>query len=130
MAHIEVPDPVASKINLLAKAWQVTPGQAVGRLIEEFESDLQDEAGAKRPLQPQIAVHAEYQGTRIEGVFDRTDRSLAIVSGPAAGRRFNTPSAAAIAVVTELNPAVNPNRNGWGFWTVTETGSRLQSVRY
>ena len=35
----------------------------------------------------------------------------------------------AIAVVTGLHPEVNPNRNGWSFWTITATGKRLQSIR-
>ena len=35
----------------------------------------------------------------------------------------------AIEVVRSINPDVNPNRNGWYVWTVTDTGQPLQSLR-
>jgi len=130
MAQLEVSDSVAAKLALLAKAWQVSPGGAVQRLLEEFESDLNDEPIVPGLVQKRVLVHVDYQGTHVEGIYDRGDRSLTITSGPDRGRRFASPSAAAIAVVSALNPAIHPNRNGWSFWTVTATGNRLQSVRY
>jgi hypothetical protein len=130
MAQIEVSDSVAAKIALLAKAWRVSHGGAVQRLLEEFESDLRDEPVDPGLVGKQIPVHVDYQGAHVEGVYDRNDRSLTITSGPALGRRFPSPSAAAIAVVSALNPGIHPNRNGWSFWIVTATGNRLQSVRY
>jgi hypothetical protein len=130
MAQIDVPDSVAAKIALLAKAWRVSQGGAVRRLVEEFESDLHDEPVDPGVVGKQIPVHADYQGAHVEGTYNRTDRSLTITSGPALGHRFPSPSAAAIAVVSALKPGINPNRNGWMFWIVTATGNRLQSVRY
>ena len=65
----------------------------------------------------------------MEAQYDPRSSSLKVTAGPAAGRRFKSPSAAAIAVVSELNPHVHPNRNGWSFWTITATGKRLQSIR-
>jgi hypothetical protein len=32
-------------------------------------------------------------------------------------------------VVKHYKPGVDPNRNGWGFWTVSETGEWLQALR-
>jgi hypothetical protein len=130
MVAIDVSEAVSSKIKLLAKAWRVTPGVAVQRLVEEFESDLEAVGDDAFSADGRVKVHSDYQGTRTGGVYDRADRSLLITSGACQGRRFSTPSAAAIAVVSALNPGVNPSRNGWGFWIVDETGQRLQSVRY
>jgi hypothetical protein len=53
---------------------------------------------------------------------------VSIPSGPGRGE-YDTPSGAAVGVVKALNPHVNPNRNGWSFWTVTATGNLLQSIR-
>ncbi|MFY1578933.1 hypothetical protein ACN26Z_29005 [Verrucosispora sp. WMMD703] len=46
------------------------------------------------------------------------------------GKTFRTPSEAARAVVSALRPGVSPQRNGWTFWTITETGQPLQTVRH
>src|SRR5215208_3347549 len=95
---------VFKKVALLAKAWRLTPGEAVGRLVEEFESDIRD-AGPPSPITGRhVRVHAEYHGTRVEGIYDRAQRTLSITSGPGAGKQFGSPSAAAIFVVTQLNP--------------------------
>jgi len=126
---LDVPALVYEKVVLLAKAWRLTPGEAVGRLLAEFES-AGDGAGSPSTPGRQIPVSANYHGTRVDGIYDRADRSLTITSGPGAGTRFGSPSAAAVAVVAAVNPGVNPNRNGWGFWVVGATGKRLQSVRF
>ena len=131
MVAIDVRRGAAAKIRLLARAWKITEGEAVDRLLDEFEagSGLASPV-AGRAADPQlVAVHAEYQGVRVRGFYDTSSRSLEITEGPGATRRFRTPSAAAIAVVSAVNPSVNPNRNGWSFWTVTATGKRLQSIR-
>jgi hypothetical protein len=60
--------------------------------------------------------------------YDPSSRTVTIPSGPGRGE-YETPSGAAVAVVHALNPHVNPNRNGWSFWTVTATGQLLQSIR-
>lgn len=127
MITIDVGHGTAAKIGLLARAWNVTPGEAVERLLQEFEAG----SSPAPPVadQQMVVVHAEYQGVRVRGLYDTLSRSLEITEGPAAGRRFKTPSAAAIAVVSAVNPAINPNRNGWSFWTITADGKRLQSIR-
>jgi hypothetical protein len=130
MVTIDVSEAVAVKIKLLAKAWRVSPGVAVQRLVEDFESDLDAVGDDAFSAGGRVNVHSDYQGTRTAGIYDRADRSLLITSGACEGERFSTPSAAAIAVVSKLNPGVNPSRNGWAFWVVDETGQRLQSVRY
>lgn len=128
MANILVGDRTASEIGLLARAWGVTEGEVVDRLLDEFRSgralvpDLPSDDNS-------VAVHAVYRGMRVEGMYSPASSALTITKGPEADRKFRTPSAAAIAVVSALNPSVNPNRNGWSFWTITSTGKRLQAIR-
>jgi hypothetical protein len=75
-----------------------------------------------------VEVHAIYEGRRVDAYYDPSSRVVTIPSGPGHGE-YETPSGAAVAVVHAINPLVNPNRNGWSFWTVTATGQLLQSIR-
>ncbi|RUP64633.1 hypothetical protein SSPNP10_28350 [Streptomyces sp. NP10] len=75
-----------------------------------------------------VAIHAVYEGQRVDAYYDPLSRVVRIPSGPGRGE-YETPSGAAVAVVHVLNPHVNPNRNGWNFWTVTAIGRLLQSIR-
>ncbi|MFJ4624663.1 hypothetical protein [Streptomyces sp. NPDC088812] len=131
-----MPDPYAvpldrtthTKLTLLADAWKTSPSEAVGRLIEHFW----DSPAAPVPPAPGsddgVAVHALYEGRRINGRFDPVSRSLTIPEGPGAGHH-RTPSGAASAVLHALKPGIRTNRNGWSFWTVDTTGDPLQSIR-
>jgi hypothetical protein len=76
-----------------------------------------------------VTIHAVYEGHRTRGVYEPATRRVTIVDGPLAARSFKSPSGAAIAVVSHYRPGVNPNRNGWSFWTVTDSGDLLQSLR-
>ncbi|MFK4693535.1 GmrSD restriction endonuclease domain-containing protein [Streptomyces pristinaespiralis] len=75
-----------------------------------------------------VEIHAVYEGRRVDAYYEPLSRVVRIPSGPGRGV-YETPSGAAVAVVHALNPHVNPNRNGWSFWTVTATGRLLQSIR-
>ncbi|MER7107770.1 GmrSD restriction endonuclease domain-containing protein [Streptomyces sp. NPDC000229] len=75
-----------------------------------------------------VEIHATYEGQRVDAYYDPASRVVRIPSGPGRGE-YETPSGAAVALVHALNPHVNPNRNGWTFWTVTATGRLLQSIR-
>jgi predicted nucleic acid-binding protein len=75
-----------------------------------------------------VEIHAVYEGRRVKGYYDPSSRTVTIPAGPGRGE-YGTPSGAAVALVQALNPHVNPNRNGWSFWTVTATGQLLQSIR-
>ena len=76
-----------------------------------------------------IDIHALYGGVRIDAAFDQSTRSVTIVSGALAGERYETPSGAAVAIVSHHRPDVDPSRNGWLFWSVSETGDPLSTVR-
>ncbi|WP_329283987.1 GmrSD restriction endonuclease domain-containing protein [Streptomyces sp. NBC_00691] len=75
-----------------------------------------------------IEVHAVYEGQSARAFYDPSSRVVTVHSGPGRGE-YESPSGAAVAVVRAVNPHVNPNRNGWSFWTVTATGNLLQSIR-
>ena len=129
MKQLEVADDVHEQVTLLAKAWNTSVSDALRRLLAVFR-------GAEEPSAPetsvakQEAVHAIYGGTRTDGLYDRVSHSLTITTGPLAGRTFSKPSGAAVALVQQHSPEVNPNRNGWSFWIVSRTGKRLQTIRY
>ena len=115
------------RLALLGRAWNVDVSGAVSRLLDEFE------AGAPSATTPaseeQVPVHAVYADQRVEGLFDRRTRRLRITSGPLADRTYRSPSGAAVAVVGMHNRSVSPNRNGWSFWLINETGELLQTLR-
>jgi len=129
MAKIEVAPSTASRLTLLASAWETTIDGAIGRLIDRLAAQPPSAAVEPSTTEGQVAVHAVYEGQRSDGLFDPATQSLRITAGPGAGKSFRRPSGAAIAVVQAVNPAVNPNRNGWSFWIVSSNGQALQTIR-
>ena len=126
MPQLMITDEVYQQITLLARAWDVSPSEAIRRLLSDFRNTEQEPAMEKAERE---AVHAVYAGSRTEGVFEVGTQALTITTGPLAGRTFSKPSGAAVALVQALSPGVQPNRNGWNFWVVSRTGQRLQSMR-
>ncbi|MDX3849148.1 hypothetical protein [Streptomyces sp. AK02-01A] len=127
-SNILVDDTTHAQITLLARAWNVTPGEAVRRLVEHFQQPSSVIQPSDVPAGRYVAVHAIYDGVRVPGLFDPTTQALTITEGPASGS-YRTPSGAAGAVLQALNPHVKPNRNGWGFWTIDSSGELLQTLR-
>jgi predicted CopG family antitoxin len=126
MKQLAVTDDVYDQVTLLARAWTTSASDVIRRLLGEFRSAEDDDAGAESE---HIAVHAVYAGSRTEGLYDPATMSLTITTGPLAGRTYTRPSGAAVALVAALSPGVNPSRNGWSFWVISKTGQRLQSIR-
>ncbi|WP_059007039.1 hypothetical protein [Streptomyces specialis] len=119
-------------IALLARAWDVSEGEAVRRLIKHFQRSpaAASPTAASAPGEARtVAVHAIYNGHRVSGLYDPATESLTITAGPATGH-YKSPSGAASAVLQALKPHVKPNRNGWSFWTVDESGELLQTLRH
>jgi hypothetical protein len=114
------------RLTLLARAWHVDLPNALRRVLDEFEGSGQEAAGTSAA---RVAIHAVYDGRRIDAMFDPASERVDITSGDLAGRSYRTPSGAAVEVVRTSNRSVNPNRNGWSFWTVSETGELLQTLR-
>lgn len=140
------PDFLAARRRMLANVLNellglpTYDGQAAHRDTDELPAD--EEVIAEEPAAPTLVgaevqelrteqgveIHAIYEGRRANSYYDPSSRTVTIPSGPGRGE-YESPSGAAVAVVRALNPHVNPNRNGWSFWTVTATGNLLQSIR-
>ena len=126
MVKIEVDRSTARSLEFAASIAGVTAGEVVARLVAQ--SSMPKEA-ATGSAPGKIAIHADYEGIRSNALFDAETERVDFVEGPLAGKSFKSPSGAAVAVVKHYKPDVDPNRNGWGFWTVTETGEWLQALR-
>jgi hypothetical protein len=110
------------QITLLARAWGITPAEAVRQLIRHYS----DPAPGTRP--DRVAVYAIYAQVRVEGTFDPANGSLTIAEGPGRGH-YKSPSGASAAVLRALNPDITPIRSGWVFWKIAATGESLATLR-
>jgi hypothetical protein len=128
METIELDSRTFRDLSLIAKARGLTPGQAVEFLIEEFSREASPRSVAGNEPEG-VKVYATYQGHRVEGVFNPRTGGLTVTSEPLAATWHRSPSGAAKAVVATLNPGVTPNRSGYDFWFVAETGMTLASIR-
>lgn len=127
MAEVKVSHHVYERLTLLAVAWEISEGEVVERLLNDFQKSGQRRQEPR--TDDRIRVHASYEGTQTDGLFDPASEVIEITSGPLAGKSFKSPSGAATAVVQAANPRVSPNRNGWSFWIRTDTGQMLQMSR-
>ena len=128
MGTIALPSSTHDRLRLVAAALGRSEAATVAELLDRLAGSGQSgpevgEAG------PGVPIYAKYEGRRVEASFDPDSEGVTITSGDLAGTHCKSPSRAAIEVVRSLNPSVNPNRNGWSFWTVSATGELLQSIR-
>lgn len=114
------------RLRLVGAALGMDESATVAELLRRMTASV-----AAPPLGDgtRVPIHAVYKSNRIEAEFDPGTESVTVTSGPLAGKAYASPSRAAIEVVRSINPKVQPNRNGWGFWLVTSTGRELQSIR-
>jgi hypothetical protein len=119
------------QVTLLAQAWELTPGQAVQRLVEHLRHPAlqQPATGDETVTRDHVPVHALYERTRITGQYHPGTRSLTITDGPATGA-YKSPSGAAMAVVKALRPDLTGNRSGWDFWRIDASGHHLRTLRH
>lgn len=126
----------AERLTLVAATLGMSKSSTVSWLLDRLGSSAADlESSNAQPIEdaasPWIPVHTVYRGQRVEAVFNVDTHLLCITSdGPLKGENFVKPSPAARAVIGWIAPDINPHRNGWGFWIVTETGEDLQGRRY
>lgn len=141
VGSVELDQSTDERLQLLAHAWRMSKADAVSRVLSEWmaigsepgavrqSGDRRHEAAQGATSDGHVDVYLEYDGVRSEGLFDPATEALRIVEGPLAGSFYKSPTGAAVAVVQHVNPSVNPSRNGWSTWRVTETGEFLQSIR-
>ena len=113
------------RLRLVAAALGVSESEAVAELLRR----LAEPSAATAADPGKVPIHVVYKGTRIDAEYDRVTQGVTLLTEPLAGKSFTSPSRAAIEVIRLLNPSVNPNRNGWGFWTVDVTGGLLNTIR-
>lgn len=130
MRSIHLPDHDYERVALLARAWEISEGEVVRRLLDRFLQPSPPAATGDAPAADTVAIYADYEGQHIEAIFHRATKRVDITDGVLAGRSFKSPSGAAIGVVRALNPNVHPNRNGWSFWFLKANGEALQSMRH
>jgi hypothetical protein len=131
LTHIGTSITVRREVALLAAAWGISPGEAVGRLVDHYHDTCTHRTtGTTELADTDVAVHRVYRGVRIEGAYHQSTRSLTVISEPLHERTFTSPSGARAAVVSALNPAVAPNGSGWDFWIITATVKTVASIRH
>lgn len=129
MPSIEVDDVTHRSIEFAAKMAGVSTGEVIARLVAESTAPTAPTATEAPGAGDQRAsIFADYGGRQTRARFDPVTHRVEITTGPLAGKSYKTPSGAAIAVVSQHNPTVNPNRNGWGFWTLDDGSGRLLQV--
>ncbi|MGV9354537.1 hypothetical protein [Streptomyces misionensis] len=124
MPTIELDEQTLEKVVFAARLMACTPSEVVRRLVESWSTPEEPDEESDG-----VRVHAVYRGERIQGLFHPDTRTLTVTQGPRTGQSFSSPSAAAMAVIQELNPDRSPNTNGWLFWRVTSSGDELKSLR-
>ena len=124
MPEVSIDKQIYEQLKLLARAWELPEGAVVARLLKAFLNGGRSASTAR-----EVPIHSTYDGTRTSALFDVATKGVVIQDGQLAGGRYDSPSGAAVAVVRLLNPSIRPERNGWNFWVVTETGETLASLR-
>lgn len=129
MPMIEVDQETDDYLSFASSVAGLSKGQIVAQLIAQARSgSVSTSRGGGKP--DAVPIHSFYEGNHTEALYYRRGGRIEILNGSLAGRTFKTPSEAAKEVVGTYNPDVSANRNGWTFWTVTETKAPLQSIRY
>ncbi|GAA4536701.1 hypothetical protein [Amycolatopsis samaneae] len=129
MRTLELADGDHERVMLLARAWQISGGEVVRRLLDDFAQGSGTTSGPSRPPSDGVPIYADYEGNHIEGVYHKATKRVDITSGVLSGGSYKSPSGAAMAVVQAHNPNVHANRNGWSFWFIAENGAALQTIR-
>jgi hypothetical protein len=126
VASFELDDETTASLRFAARISGRTEPEIIAELVRIWS---EGEDSSPRSLHSEIPVFSIYRGQRIEGTFDRATHGLTITSEPQAGHWFKSPSAAAQAVVTSIDPTVSSNRNGWTFWKVVATNAELKALK-
>jgi hypothetical protein len=127
---IEVDQQTDDYLALAARVAGISKGQVVAQLVVLAKSEPPADSPRRPGGERAVTIHADYEGHRTIARYIRGLGRIEIEDGPLAGESFKTPSEAAVRVVRKYNPEINPNRNGWTFWVITETGAPLQTIRY
>lgn len=157
MPAVQLDDETYERLAVVARLMNEPIGAVIRRLVDRLATDPAppphptqnpDPAAANAPRERTMSaaavgptpdewhgedwvhVHKIYKGHRIEGTFNVSTHELHLSTEPWANKYFNSPTAAAVAVVEHFSGDVRetPNTNGRLFWKVTKTGKNLRSI--
>jgi hypothetical protein len=128
---IPVDAATAMAVRFAARLYGLTPSQVVTRAVHALGDATPEKLPEAEALWAPVPVYGDYDGTRVEGEYLPATRRLAVRSEPLPGESFKSPSGAARAVVSALNPArAAPTTNGWLWWRVVATNEPLRVYRW
>jgi len=118
------------RLQLAARVARISIPEVIRRLA----SEVGDRSGA--PPVDEVASHpgwvpvfTGYQRQEVAAEFEPSSGRIRIASGNLDGEVFDTPSAAAMAVIRDLKPdRVSPHTNGWRFWKDSRTRRPIGDV--
>lgn len=132
MGTLEIDEQTHGILRFAARVFGVTEAEVVSRLLAQYASETEG-APAPRPERDPwdpVPVYGEYDGRRVDGLYLPATKRLTVSGDPLPGSRFKSPSGAARAVVSALNPGRSAAQtNGWRFWRLAETDERLEVLR-
>lgn len=122
MTQIEFDEATETALRSIAAVRGESVGEVVAFVLREWLASRDEGISNQGHLGTgEIPVFGTYSGQTVEAVFNRASRRVRITSGTLSGRHFDSPSAAAGAVVAALNPGrKHPATNGLTFWRTAE----------
>ncbi len=125
MPDVKVDSETYERLRLAARVARISVSEVIRRLADEAAGPDVISRDAMRATAESgwVPVSTGYQRRDITGELDPSTGRIRVTAGPLKGKTFDTPSAAAMAVIRLLNPERNsPHTNGWRFWK--DTASR------
>ena len=131
MGTIDIDERTHEMIRFAARTFGVAESEVIARFVRAFSRKPDDTPEVPRDLWEAVPIVAEYEGHRIEGLYLPATQRVTVTTEPLPHSHFKSPSGAARAIVTVLNPErTSPQTNGWKFWHLAETDERLEVLRY
>lgn len=126
MPDVNLSPSTGERLTDIASAWGISADAAIVRLIDHWKGTTSVPAADSGE---EVRIHALYGGQRADGVYRRSHKCIDIISGPGAGCTGLKPSPATAEVIKAVKPGVNPSRNGWSFWIISQNDQPLQTIR-
>lgn len=127
---VQVDEQTKRSIQFAARMSGLSEAAIVARLVQQSAVPTVEAGDDVRADSEAVSVFNDYAGHRTKARIFPTTGRMEITDGPLAGQHAGTPSQAARLVVSHYKPEVDPNRNGWTFWTVDDgTGRLIQTLR-
>lgn len=126
MPQITIDDDTHQRLSLVARVAKLDISEVVRILAND--RPIENSADVLDMDSNWVPIYSNYLHSKITGDFNPKTRAVRITSGDLIGTEYSAPSAAAIAVVRDLNPKrENPHTNGLKFWKDTQTRRTIRS---